>query len=397
MQKIYKKNKKTKKFFLRPVSLFLALCAVVFSCAAVSSCGTKEGKPAMTLTYGKNTTTVSSNIYSYYLSYTKTMLLGNLYVSLGYGAEDIPGMGDWPDYWATSVSEDMTYGDLAKLQAEDTLKQLLAMAAYCKENDLALSKDQLNNIDLGIKEILSAYYGNSKSALNSVLIRFNIDDGIYKEIKKYEALSGVFGRDLFDSVTGKRKITDDMIKSVYDQTCARIKHIMLFSSPGTKDVEGKDEQFSDEELAERKAKIDDLYERIVSGGEDFESFLEESEDTSMLADGYTFSMDSSFIPEIIEAMFDMKVGEVRKVESSYGFHIVKKYELLPSDQSIDLNESQSQGTAVLWTSSIKTMVQAYIMAEVLKPYLEKIEIHTDETDLFDIATSSVMLDCTQLW
>ncbi|MCL1859329.1 MAG: peptidylprolyl isomerase [Oscillospiraceae bacterium] len=388
------KNKKIKKFLLRLLNV-LILCSVIFSCVNImSSCGTKEGNPAMTLAYGKNTTVFSSNIYSYYLSYTKTMMLANIYMSIGYGAEDIPGMGDWPDYWANEYMEGVTYGDIAKMQAEDTAKQLLAIAAYCKEHDLALSKEQISDIDNAIKDVIkSDKYKNSKSAFNSVLIRFNIDDGIYKEIKKYESLSGVFGKDLFDQANGKRKITEDMIDSVYQQMCARVKHILILYSPGTRDAENNPEEYSEEELAERKARVEDLYDRIIAG-ENFDDLLSESEDPGSLAypDGYTISEETSFVPEFIDAAFDMKIGDVRKVESSYGMHIMKKYALLPSDQVVDFIDAGDT-----WRNVVNKQLQTYIMNEELKPYIEKIEMHKDETDLFDIATSSVMFDCLELW
>ena len=394
------KNKNIKKFpvlrLLRSVSLFV-LCAVIFSCLGMGSCRGKEGNPAMTLTYGKNTTTFSSNIYSYYLSYTKTTFLYNYYASMyqTYGMslpEDISTLTDIPDLWTQELGDGVTYGDLVKVQAEEIIKQMLAVVAYCKENDLTLSKEQINNIDLGIKEIISGYYGNSKAALNSALLKFNIDDGIFKEIKQYESLSGVFGKDLFDSVTGKRKITDDMINSVYQETCARVKHILILYSPGTYDEENKPEQYSEEELAARKAKVEDIYNRIAAG-EDFENFLGESEDpgTQAYPDGYTVSETTSFVPEFIEGAFDMKIGEVRKVESSYGMHIMKKYALLPPDQAVDMIDAGDT-----WRNVMNGEIQRYIISEELKKYVEKIEIHTAETDLFDIATSSVMFDCLEL-
>jgi len=299
---------------------------------------------------------------------------------------------DIPELWEQEYFEGFTYGDLVKMQAEDTVKQLIAVAAYCKENNLSLSKEQINNIDIAIKDILNDYYGNSKNRLNSVLIRFNIDDNIFKEIKQFETLSGVFGKDLFDSDTGKRKITDEITDSVYQQTCARIKHILILYTPMTRDAENNPEEFSPEELAERKAKVEDLYERIMAG-EDFESLLAESEDPGTLEypDGYTISEDTSFVPEFIEAAFDMKIDEVRKVESDYGMHIMKRYALLPPEQAVDMIDAGD-----VWKNIINKQIQTYLMGEELKPYIEKIEIHTDETKLFDIATSSVMFDCLEL-
>jgi len=381
------KTKKTKGFFLKVVSL-LILCAVLVSCGS-------KGTTAMTLTYGKNTTTFSSNIYSYYLSYTKTSSLASVYLNLGASAEDIPNMSDWPDFWANPhpYAPELTYGDVAKLQAEESLKSLLAVAAYCKENDLKLSKEELNDIDVAVKALIASdKYKNSKAAFNSVLIRFDIDDSIYKEIKKYESLTGVFGKDLFDSVNGKRKITEDMINQIYQETCARVKHILILYSPGTRDAEGNPEQFSEEELAERKAKVDELYERITAG-EDFDSLLEESEDPGTLAypDGYTISETTNFVPEFVDAAFDMKIGEVRKVESDYGMHIMKRYSLLDAAQSMDIDTRNS------WRSVVNTRIQRYIMDDVLQPYIDKIEVNTDETNLFTIESSAVMFDCLELW
>ena len=386
----------TKKSTLKKIKLSV-LSAVLAFVIPLSSCA--AGRPvAMTLTYGENTTTLCSNIYSYYLSYMKTTTLANLYMSLGKESiEDIISMGDFPEYWNTKVSETetLTIGEAVKMQAEEIMMQFLAIEAYCKENKLELSKEEKKNIDSAINELIkSDKYKGSTNALNTILSRFNIDDKILREIKQMENLTGVFSRHAFDAQTGKA-VTPEMINTLYSETCARVKHIILFNNPGTKDAEGNAEQFTEEELAERKAKIEDIYEKIQAG-EDLENFIGESDDTQMPEDGYTFGMNSVFIEEVIEAMFDMKVGEVRMVESAYGTHIIKKYELLPIAQALDINSSQSQGSAVSWESSIDKMFRSYMMAEILRPYMEKIEINTEETDSFSTALSDLMFDCMEI-
>ena len=407
------KFKKSRRF----ISLII-LCAVVFSCAATSSCGKNlGGNTAMTLTYGKNTTKFSSNIYSYYLSYQKTMtlyMIYSMYKSMGAEVPENPASIDNPEMWTTSelldyfmalrliyVSQDdlktiKNLRDYVKKQTDDTVKRMLAMVAFCKEHKLELSKDELKKVDGMMEEILkNSKYNKSKASLNSTLFRFNINYDILKEIRKYESLSGVMGRYLFDSNTGKRKVTGDMVNQYYQQVCVRIKHILVPYPVKTYDVNGDEVPYTEQELAEMQTKIDDIYGR-VTGGEDFDNLFKDYEDT-MGAEGYTLSAQTSFMPqEIMLAAYEMKTGEVRKVESAYGVHIIKKYALLPVAQAYDIEETQTRGSAVMWESTITRMIQAAVTNEELKPFIEKIDVNTAETNLFDISTSDVMFDCAEI-
>lgn len=386
------KNKKAKKYFSR-TCCFLILAAAVFVCAAASSCALGK-KPAMSLRRDKITETISPEIYGYYLSYAKTRTLYGYYQTL-YGdsmPEDPTGLGDIPELWSKFYASPATWGSMVKRQAESSLGQLLAISVYCKENGIALSEGDLKSIDGAIDEIINTYFGNSKSLFNSKLKNLGINDRIYKEIKKYEALTGLFGKDLFDAETGKRKITDDMINKIYEESCARVKHILILYSPGTNGPDGSPDKFSDEEMAARQAKAEDIYSRVTAG-EEFEDFLSESEDpgASAYPDGYTIGESTNFVPEFVAAAFDMQVGEVRKVESSYGMHIMKRYELLPAGDALDLDNNAP------WRSVILTEIQSYLMDDVLKPYVEKIEINTEETKKFNVSKIEVMFDCLELW
>jgi parvulin-like peptidyl-prolyl isomerase len=322
-----------------------------------------------------------------------------MYKSAGANVPDNPAAFDDASWWLNpypveGMPEIQTYGDYVKKQADDTVKRMLAMVAYCKENKLELSKEDLKNVDAVMNEILEGYK-RSKTQLNTVLFRFNINYDILKEIKKYEALAGLMGKHLFDSSTGKRKITADMINALYQQECVRVKHILIAYPAKTYDVNGDLEPYPEEAIAAMQVKIDDIYGRI-KGGEDFDNLFSEYEDF-IGADGYTFSTQTTFMPqEVIKAAYEMKTGDFRKVESDYGTHIIKKFALLPVDQALDIEESQSRGAAVMWSSSMTKLIQAYITNEELKKYIEKIEVNTAETDLFDIMTSELMFDCFEI-
>ena len=374
---------------IKRINAVLVLCAVLLSVGLFSACASNEGNTAMTLTYGSNTTTFSSNIYSYYMSYTKTMFLMQLYV--GQGTTDPAQMQDIPEFWAFSIADNVTYADLAKRQAEETLKQFIAIVAYCKENNLTLAKDKTNDLDLAMKTLINENYSKSKEAFNATLARFGVNDTIFKEIKRCELMAGLVYDDLFNTETGKKKITEEQALAHYQQTCVRVKHILIRYAPGTKDVDGNEIAYTEEEMAAQMAKIDELYEKIESGT-DFDSLLDQSEDpgTQAYPDGYTISQTTQFMPEFVDAAFDMKIDEVRKVETSYGMHIMKRYELVAPIDAMDID------TGGTWAGVISDEVRRTVISEVLEPYIEKIELDKNETALFDIAKVDTMFDCAEL-
>jgi len=90
------------------------------------------------------------------------------------------------------------------------------------------------------------------------------------------------------------------------------------------------EECTTEEITQRRLLSSQLLERI-NNGENFERLLEEyNEDVSAeeYPDGMYFTENSAYYySEILTALADMEVGEVRIVETAYGIHIVKKYSL----------------------------------------------------------------------
>ena len=140
-------------------------------------------------------------------------------------------------------------------------------------------------------------------------------------------------------------ITDEQVAIRFEESYARVKHILI----SNKDAESKD--LEGEEFDAAQAKANDLlaqaqnkganfetlarYNSIDQGGPDDPSNTEPVEEVFQLASnqdyvvenyGYTITRNSNMVPEFIEAAFDLEIGEVTMVESSYGWHIMKKYD-----------------------------------------------------------------------
>ena len=113
----------------------------------------------------------------------------------------------------------------------------------------------------------------------------------------------------------------------------------------------------------------------------------EDEGMSEYPNGYYLTRESDYdSPEVLEALFDMKEGEIRRVNSEYGIHVVMKYQLdeggyANKDNSDFFVNSESGG--YIFMSDLKNM----LLTERLKPYIDKIVI--DEKRIEGINMKSV--------
>ena len=103
--------------------------------------------------------------------------------------------------------------------------------------------------------------------------------------------------------------------------------------------------------------------------------------------GYFVTRESNYdSPEVIEALFEMKEGEIKRVDSEYGIHLVMRYELTEGgyadNDNADFFVSSNTG-AYVFMSDLKQM----LLAEYIKPHLEKIVV--DEEALAGIDIKSV--------
>ena len=92
--------------------------------------------------------------------------------------------------------------------------------------------------------------------------------------------------------------------------------------------------------------------------------------------------------EVINEVLDMKVGEVRKIQSDYGIHIIMRYELEDAAYTFEENEdlfiSTKTGTYVFMSDLIDMHFEEY-----LKEYKEKVTIDEDLYKTVDIKHAGI--------
>lgn len=120
-----------------------------------------------------------------------------------------------------------------------------------------------------------------------------------------------------------------------------------------------------------------LFDKLVENYTEDEGMLE-------YTNGYYLTAESDYdAPEVRDALFEMKAGEIKRINSEYGIHIVMKYELDEGGFSKEINSDFFIDTK---SGGYKFMeaLKSYLLSEQLRPYKEKIEIDEGLIEEVDI-------------
>ncbi len=102
--------------------------------------------------------------------------------------------------------------------------------------------------------------------------------------------------------------------------------------------------------------------------------------------GYYMTKESEYdSPEVVKALFEMNTGEIRRVESDYGIHIVMKYEL--DEAAYAKSENKDFFRAEDGTYSFLTQIKNQLLEEYIAKYKNNIEI--DESILAGLSMKNV--------
>jgi hypothetical protein len=269
---------------------------------------------------------------------------------------------------------------------------MLGVVAYCREHNLTLDADQRESVDQFIRTLIREVFGGSRTDFNNTLARFGINEDIFREIRRHEAMTGLVNRHIFDPETGTRPISMEDIMSIYEPNFARFKHVLIVTPlPFDLDVEGNLVELP-EQAAARSERASDIYNQASgSSAEVFEQLINNySEDIhgrQQMPHGFTISEGSGFPENLTQAVFDMRTGDVRMLETDAGIHIIRKYELMPPEQTLDLS---NPGNSVAQT--ITRTFQYIFLMEELEPYMANITFNREETDKFTTRTTDTMFD-----
>lgn len=202
--------------------------------------------------------------------------------------------------------------------AVDVLKQYVAVDLMAEMTDVALTKEVEDYYNQIISLSIEQTNAQEGTSYEKELDKLFMTDSVYRYATKNSLLTEVLFNE-YSAEDGKKytPVTDSEILDLAKKEYVRVKHVLIKT----------DEIEDEEELKKAKALAEDIRDRATAG-ENFEELVKTfSADGMDVEKGYYFTT-GRMVPEFEAASFMISVGNVAMVESTYGYHIIKKYEML---------------------------------------------------------------------
>ncbi len=262
---------------------------------------------------------------------------------------------DTPEIWATQIDDDgTTFQTMFLEDCRKSVEQMLeAVYVYYQSNE-SVSQQITEGVDEQVKEALEANGG--EEGLNAILSKFYADVDLLREIFLFEEITnhvyeGMFGED------GTDKITEEKIKEYFYDNYSKAQHV-FFDLNYSFDDEGNYSNLTDTQKEDKRALANEVWTKIQNGKLDYDAAVKEySDDTEDTYEGFVFA-EGDYDESFTNCVKEMKVGELKNFETTYGIHLIKK--LQPTDEDIG--------------DDIKYMIEEMLTRQVFD---EKLSVHGD--------------------
>lgn len=308
------------------------ICAILSAAMLMTGCSFKKVDTKQTVAT-VNGTDISAEFYLFYLTQVKKQM----------------NSGGVEDFWDTAELEGKKLIETAREKALDEVINAVIIEQKAKEQGITITKDEENSINSQVTS-MSAQLG-SRDKYNEWLKEQGLTDEIYRRFIKINYLSQKLMN--ADDI----QVTDADIKEYYEKNIARVKHILVLTT------DSNNSPLSDEEVAKKREEAEGLLKR-AKHGEDFDKLVEEySEDPGSksqpdgyyLGKGFILGSQGSMVSEFEEASLALKVGEVSDiVETTYGFHIIKRYENDPAVMEQNKDQLTSYAKNEVFTKLVES-------------------------------------------
>lgn len=306
--------------------LIAVLLLAATLCLLLPSCKTDLGKPVMTL----GDTVITENMLEFWLSRYKAYIV--TYYLDGKNSSA---------FWDQKVSgSDKTWNETFTEFIIDNAKTYCAALYLFDELGLSVSDKVVKQIDEEIETLLINQADGNKNTFNEILSQYGVNMDILRELYVLEE-KVEFVQEYLYGKNGIEPISTETKEKYYQDNYVRFKHVFLYlNNRPAFDADGNYKynedgtvayrEMTEEENNKVREKANGLLADIKAGTLTFEEVLQKhGEDITNeeYINGYYLSDDSVYVEEVVKALDDMEVGEVRLVESEYGVHIVRRYEL----------------------------------------------------------------------
>ncbi len=275
--------------------------------------------------------------FMYYLENVKQQMLAE------------SGTTDTEGFWDAEI-DGVKASDAAKNKALEEMLRVEIACVKAEEKGLSVSSDEAKQI----RAMVKATDRQQKAQVDAILDATGMNQNQLIDLLMKTSLANAFASDINTNDPEALVPTEEEIKAAYEQDYVRVKHILISNAPEETATEtapaeeGAEEAAVDPEAykAQKLALATEVLQKAKSGA-NFDSLITEyGEDPGMSQspDGYTFTK-GMMVPEFETASYALAVGEISElVESSYGWHIIKRFALPTSGTDYDSAVSTIKGS-----------------------------------------------------
>ena len=366
--------------FKKMVAITL-LMALVLSVLVLSSCGKNE-----TAVLSVNGVECTEDIYRYWYMQLKDYYVSNY------------GITDSKSYWDTQVpNTDYTYADFVDNKIATQINYYLAgnvlfeqysLDSRLKDAWVALIEGVDEEIDDGVNSF------GSRAEYDAYLDKkYGIDSSIYRRVKLMEQKFYLAYDYLYNSENGIEQATEAEIDAYYTAKYARIKYYMVLKNfeyrvdaQGNRvtDANGSfiQDPLTEKEKQEKATFVAGAFE-AVKKGEDIDTFIKKDYPDILKSapNGYYLAKSEYygrlFTNTILDATFDMAIGDTVLCENDDAFFIV---------QRLSLPAKGYQGVDKSQLSNIGEFAVNEKFEKKFAPIIEEIKKDTDVCDKYTVVS-----------
>lgn len=302
-------------FTLTKMKRMAVLLCAFFILVACSGCGKLEVSKEIATVNGRK---VAKAEYMYYLENVKQQMLAEA------GATDAEG------FWDAEI-DGVKASEAAKQRALEEMLRVEIACIKADEAGIKASDSDVQSIRATVKTTDSA----QKAQVESVKDLTGLSDEQLIAVFTKTAQASAYAADVNQKDPEALKPADDEIKATYAKDYVHVKHVLIKSTQDA--AEGEATIPAEEYTKQQKALAEEVLAKAKAGS-NFDTLVKEyGEDPGMESspEGYTFT-HGTMVAAFSDASYALEVGAISDlVETSYGWHVIKRYALPTSGTEYD--------------------------------------------------------------
>ncbi len=338
---------------------------LVLSLFLLTACADK-GPTAME--YDK--VSVTEEMYLYWMSHYKAIFI-----------ENFKDVTDSDAFWDSVLYDGKTAEEYFTEVTIENVKKNIAAVWLFDYMGLSFTSDMKKEIKEGIEELKTNLANGDDGEFEALLAEYGItEDTLYdvyvmdaKISYTYEYLYGS-GNVLSISDSDKLIYTNDnyvRIQHIYVNN--NFKYITVENEMGTFSYdpdtgEAYTAELTEDEKVAKNATIEKI-DAALEAGTAFEKVWDEYSEDKLYENGYYLTEDTAFISEIVDAAFELEVGEVVRLETDYGVHYIKRYAIEGTPWTESANSD--------FFSDFDTEIADYVFNVMISETADKVKVYSE--------------------